>query len=107
MRRLPMPDTGTHFTHERDPMGSRLPGLAAGVPADEARVSNLRRDRLEPCAVAVPVDGELGDALAAPDNRDDGATRLVGHARLRPEDELARLDEEDPSPRAAFGPREV
>src|SRR5581483_4779889 len=81
--------------------GLRLPGLAAGVPADEAEVGDLRCDLFEPLPLDVAVRCELRDSLALPRHRDAHAPRLVGCAGLRAERELAVLDEIDPRPRAA------
>src|SRR4051794_40891540 len=82
---------------------SRFPGLAAGVPADEAVTGDENGDALEEHAVFLGrvVDCELGDAVALPGHGNARAARLVGRPGLRAERELAVLEEEDAGPGVA------
>ena len=82
---------------------SGFPGLAAGVPADEAVAGDEHGDALEEHAVFLGrvVDCEFGDADALPGDRQARAPRLVRCSRLRPEREVAVLEEEDACPRVA------
>jgi hypothetical protein len=49
---------------------SALPQLAAGIPADETEVCDLRSDSLELGRFDGAVSRELGDPLAPPIDRD-------------------------------------
>ena len=85
----------------------RLPGLAAGVPADEAQVGDLRRDLLELRAVDVAVGRELRDPVALPRHRDArrGAPRRAcpprGRGRARPPRRRRSPPTRRPRPRRA------
>src|ERR1700756_990779 len=81
--------------------GLRLPGLAAGVPADQAQVGDLRRRLLEALAPDVAVHCQLGDLVAAPGHGHRLTARLVRRPCRRAEHERPILDEEDAGPCAA------